>query len=52
MDAIKQKQDQEYQQYVYKKMPKSNCLKIVLAFLVGGAICTVGQIVFNIGKLL
>lgn len=51
MDAIKQKQDQEYQQYVYKKMPKSNLFKnCMLAFLVGGAICTVGQIVFNIGK--
>lgn len=51
MDAIKQKRDQQYQKHVYEKMPKSNILKnCIFAFLVGGAICTLGQAVLNIGK--
>ena len=51
MDAIKQKRDKQYQKHVYEKMPKSNILKnCILAFLVGGAICTLGQAVLNIGK--
>mgnify|MGYP001216079885 CR=1 FL=1 len=51
MDAIEQKRNEEYQKYVYEKMPKSNIVKnCILAFLVGGVICTLGQVVLNIGK--
>lgn len=35
---------QNYKQYVFEKMPKSSHFKNMLwAFLVGGAICTIGQ---------
>ena len=38
----------EYQAYVKKKEPKSPLLKdVLLAFLIGGAICTVGQLILN-----
>ena len=38
----------EYQTYVKKKEPKSPLLKdVLLAFLIGGAICTVGQLIMN-----
>src|SRR5690606_12064506 len=51
MDAIKQNRDREYQKYVYDKMPKTNRLKnCIFAFLIGGTICTIGQIVLNIGE--
>lgn len=36
----------DYQKYAEKKVPKPTYLKnIIFAFLVGGAICTVGQII-------
>ena len=39
---------QEYKQYVKQKAPKSPLLKdTVLAFVVGGAICVVGQLILN-----
>lgn len=39
---------QEYQQYVKQKAPKSPIFKdTALAFLVGGAICTLGQLIQN-----
>lgn len=39
---------QEYQEYVKRKSPKSPLLKdVVLAFVIGGAICVVGQAVQN-----
>lgn len=39
---------QEYQRYVKQKAPKSPLLKdTVLAFVVGGAICVVGQLILN-----
>ena len=39
---------QEYQQYVKRKSPKSPLLKdTALAFLVGGAICALGQLIQN-----
>ena len=39
---------QEYQAYVKKKEPKSPLLKdVLLAFLIGGTICTVGQLIMN-----
>lgn len=38
----------EYQAYVKKKEPKSPLLKdVLLAFLIGGTICTVGQLILN-----
>lgn len=38
----------DYQKYSEKKVPKPTYLKnIVLAFLVGGAICTIGQLLRN-----
>ncbi|NMA95689.1 MAG: stage V sporulation protein AC [Clostridiales bacterium] len=51
MDATTQKRNENYQRHVYEKMPKSTILKnCILAFLIGGAICTVGQGILNIGK--
>lgn len=51
MDAIKQNKDREYQKYVSAKMPKTNILKnCTSAFLVGGLICVIGQIILNIGR--
>jgi len=39
---------QEYQAYVKKVEPKSSLLKdLLLAFVIGGAICTVGQLIQN-----
>ena len=39
---------QEYQAYVKQKEPKSPLLKdLLLAFVIGGAICTVGQLIQN-----
>ena len=38
----------EYQEYVKKKAPKSPIVKdTVLAFIIGGAICVVGQAIMN-----
>ena len=43
---------QEYQQYVKQKAPKSPLLKdTVLAFVVGGAICVVGQLFLDLTAL-
>ena len=40
--------DQEYQKYVDKKTPNSPLLKdIIWAFVVGGAICVLGQLIMN-----
>ncbi|MBR5155678.1 MAG: stage V sporulation protein AC [Clostridia bacterium] len=42
---------QEYQDYANKKSPDSPILKdVVFAFLIGGAICTVGQAIGDIYK--
>lgn len=42
---------QEYQKYLEKKSPNSSLLKNMLAaFVVGGAICVVGQAIFDIYK--
>lgn len=39
---------QEYQDYVKKKQPKSPLFKnMVLAFLIGGGICVIGQLISN-----
>ena len=39
---------QEYQAYVKQKEPKSPIVKdVLLAFIIGGAICVVGQLIHN-----
>jgi len=41
----------QYDKYVSEKAPKSPVLKdVILAFLVGGGICLVGQVIFNLLK--
>lgn len=43
--------NQEYNRYVSKLSPKSPCLKnCIWAFLVGGAICALGQVFLNFFK--
>ena len=45
MDKMNKK---DYQEYAESKVPKPTYMKnIVFAFLVGGAICTIGQIIMN-----
>lgn len=39
----------EYSDMADKASPGSSCIKnMILAFLIGGAICTIGQILFNV----
>jgi stage V sporulation protein AC len=46
MDIKKAADQNNYQQQVKKKMPKSNLLKeCVMAFIVGGAICVLGELI-------
>ena len=41
--------DQEYNRYVEAITPKHSCFKNCLhAFLVGGCICLLGQVIFNV----
>ena len=45
MDKMNKK---NYQEYAENKVPKPTHMKnIILAFLVGGAICTIGQVIIN-----
>jgi len=45
-----QKKNKQYQDHVKSKSPKSNLLKNSLsAFLIGGSICALGQLIQNIG---
>lgn len=40
----------DYKQYAEKKIPKPTYLKnIIMAFLIGGFICLIGQIIINFG---
>lgn len=51
MDIKQEKIKKEYQVYIQRKMPGSNLLRdCIMAFLVGGIICTIGQLVSNLGK--
>lgn len=51
MNKTDKKQIEEYQKLIDKKVPKSNILvNCIKSFLIGGAICTVGQIFLNIYK--
>lgn len=44
-----QKRDKKYNQYVEQVTPKHNpWINIVWAFVVGGAICTLGQVLLNL----
>lgn len=41
----------EYEQYIKDKVPKPNTFKnCIMAFIVGGLICDVGQFVLNLSK--
>lgn len=45
MDKLDKK---EYQKFANKKVPKPTYVKnIIMAFIVGGTICTIGQIIIN-----
>jgi stage V sporulation protein AC len=51
MDIKKSLNQKNYQQQVKKQMPKSNLLKeCVMAFIVGGLICVLGEALNDIGK--
>lgn len=51
MDIKKQIDETNYQEYVKKKMPKSNLLKeCIMAFIVGGLICTFGEVLNVLGE--
>ncbi len=49
MDKIQRlKQEKEYEQYVKQKTPRHNVwLNMLKAFLLGGMICVIGQIIYN-----
>lgn len=52
MDA-KEKRNQAYQEYVKKVTPKHSVIKnCAKAFVTGGAICTIGQMLLNGGQAL
>lgn len=49
----KEPTNQEYNRYVEQITPVHSCLKnCIRAFLVGGILCTIGQIIFQIGETL
>lgn len=49
----KEPTNQEYNRYVEQITPVHNCFKnCIHAFLVGGIICTIGQVIFQIGETL
>lgn len=48
----KEPTNQEYNRYVEQITPVHSCLKnCIRAFLVGGGLCTIGQIIFQMGKI-
>lgn len=53
MDRVqKMKQEKQYEQYVKKKTPVHNVwLNMAKAFLTGGAICFIGQAIYNYCEL-
>jgi stage V sporulation protein AC len=52
MDIKKVIDKKQYKEEVTQAMPKSNLLKeCVFAFVIGGLICVVGQLVANFGKV-
>lgn len=51
MDIKKNVDETNYQQYVTQNMPKSNLLKeCIMAFLVGGLICVLGEALNDLAK--
>lgn len=51
LDVKQKKINKDYQDYVNSRSPKSNIVKnCIMAFLVGGLICTFGQLINNIAK--
>lgn len=51
LDVKQKKINKEYQDYANSLSPKSNVVKnCTMAFLVGGLICTIGQVISNIAK--
>jgi len=51
MDVIKQQQQKEYQEFIKDKIPRPNLLRNgIAAFVVGGLICDIGQLISNFGK--
>lgn len=49
MDEQKQKQQQQYEEYVKQVTPTHNLwLQMLKAFIVGGIICTIGQAIINV----
>ena len=47
-DIAKKKKEKEYQKYVKKMTPTHNlALNMLKAFLVGGLICTLGQVILH-----
>ena len=52
MDHSQDNQQKEYAKYVEKKSPKSHTLRdCVWAFITGGLICVVGQVIFDLAAL-
>jgi len=50
MNPKQQQKNKQYQDYVKQKSPMSNFLKnSVCAFMVGGGICAIGQLIVNMG---
>lgn len=50
MNPKQQKKNKQYQDYVKQKSPSSNLLKnSICAFLVGGSICAIGQLIIEFG---
>lgn len=46
---MENKNKKDYEKYAHKKVPKPTYMKnIIFAFLVGGGICTFGQLIINI----
>ncbi|MBR5227828.1 MAG: stage V sporulation protein AC [Clostridia bacterium] len=42
--------DKQYKEYVENKSPKSNIIKdCIIAFIIGGFICVIGQIIMDFG---
>jgi len=51
MDVKQKEINKQYQDYVNSKIPKSNIVKnCIMAFIVGGIICTIGQAISNLAK--
>lgn len=48
---MNKERQQRYKEYVEEKTPKNNVyFNMLKAFIVGGAICTIGQFILNFGK--